>query len=77
MRKGSRRAGKTAAARRTGGQTAALVVFEIFAGLCSCVAPLAPETTTGEWAALAVFLWGVAAMAAWSAVRIVRRTRRV
>ncbi|MFE9442434.1 hypothetical protein ACFYO2_26305 [Streptomyces sp. NPDC006602] len=81
---GSGRAGKTAPAWRTGGQTAALVVFGILAGLCSCVA-LAytvfgvsdPQTTTGEWAALAAFLWGVAALPAWPAVRIVRRTRRV
>ncbi|OAH14153.1 hypothetical protein [Streptomyces jeddahensis] len=35
-----------------------------------------PETTTGEWAALTVFLWIIAAGLAWPAVRIQRRTRR-
>ncbi|MGW0575446.1 insulinase family protein [Streptomyces sp. NPDC002920] len=70
-------------ARRTGGQTAALVVLGILGGLCAFLA-LAftvfgaddPETSTGEWAAIAGFLWGVTALLAWPAVRILRSTRR-
>jgi hypothetical protein len=70
-------------ARRTGGQTAMLVIFGVLAGLWSLLAFSYtvfgfsdPETSTGEWAALAVFLWGVGALLAWPAVRVVRSTRR-
>ncbi|MCX4409322.1 insulinase family protein [Streptomyces sp. NBC_01764] len=70
-------------ARRTGGQTAMLVIFGVLAGLWSLLALSYtvfgfsdPETSTGEWAALAVFLWGVGALLAWPAVRVVRSTRR-
>ncbi|MEV5785808.1 insulinase family protein [Streptomyces sp. NPDC052287] len=74
---------KAAPARRTGGQTALLVVFGLLAGLWSLPA-LAytvfgfsdPETGIGEWAAVAVFLWGVGALLAWPAVRVLRGTRR-
>ncbi|MFG2474286.1 insulinase family protein [Streptomyces fagopyri] len=74
---------KAAPARRTGGQTALLVIFGVLAGLWSLLA-LAytvfgfsdPDTTTGEWAALTVFLWGVGALLAWPAVRVLRGTRR-
>ncbi|MFJ5531530.1 insulinase family protein [Streptomyces sp. NPDC093261] len=74
----------SAPARRTGRQTAALVVFGLLGGFFAFLALLFtvfgagdPETTTGEWAAIAGFLWGVAALPAWPAVRILRRTRRV
>ncbi|TXS66362.1 insulinase family protein [Streptomyces sp. me109] len=69
--------------RRTGGQTAVLVVFGLLAGLWSLPA-LAytvfgfsdPETSLGEWAAVTVFLWGIGALLAWPAVRVLRNTRR-
>ncbi|MER5181761.1 insulinase family protein [Streptomyces sp. NPDC002896] len=77
------RSGRPAPARRTGAQTAGLVIFGVLAGLWSLVAAAYtifgvsdPETTTGEWAALTVFLWIVAAGLALPAVRIQRRTRR-
>jgi len=78
------RPGRSTAARRTGRQTAALVAFGVLAGLWAFLS-LAftvfgasdPDTTTGEWAALTVFLWSVAALLAWPAVRILRRTRRL
>lgn len=70
-------------ARRTGGQTAMLVIFGLLAGLWSLLAlsytvfgVSDPETSTGEWAALTVFLWAVGALLAWPAVRVVRSTRR-
>lgn len=74
---------RPAPARRTGRQTAALVVLGILGGLFAFLA-LAftvfgaddPETSTGEWAALAGFLWAVTALLAWPAVRILRGTRR-
>ncbi|MFJ8004172.1 peptidase M16 family protein [Streptomyces fagopyri] len=75
--------GKAAPARRTGGQTALLVLFGVLAGLWSLLALSYtvfgfsdPETTTGEWAALTVFLWAVGALLAWPAVRVLRGTRR-
>lgn len=59
-------------ARRTGGQTAMLVIFGLLAGLWSLLALSYtvfgfsdPETSTGEWAALTVFLWAVGALLAW------------
>ncbi|MGV9990902.1 insulinase family protein [Streptomyces sp. NPDC003374] len=68
---------------RTGPQTAALVAFGILAGLCGFVALVFtvfdaddPETSAGEWIAISGFLWAVTALAAWPAVRILRRTRR-
>ncbi|MGI5139517.1 MULTISPECIES: insulinase family protein [unclassified Streptomyces] len=75
---------RPAPTRRTGRQTAALVVFGVLGGLCAFLA-LAftvfgagdPETSTGEWAAIAGFLWGVTALLVWPAVRILRRTRRM
>ncbi|MGW4673932.1 insulinase family protein [Streptomyces sp. NPDC004324] len=74
---------KAAPARRTGGQTALLVIFGVLAGGWSLLA-LAytvfgfsdPETSTGGWAALTAFLWGVGALLAWPAVRVLRGTRR-
>ncbi|WP_306185948.1 insulinase family protein [Streptomyces sp. MK5] len=76
--------GRSAPARRTGRQTVTLVAFAVLGGLCGFLALLFtvfgagdPETSTGEWAAIAGFLWGVAALLAWPAVRILRRTRRV
>ncbi|MGV9244578.1 insulinase family protein [Streptomyces sp. NPDC003710] len=75
---------RPAPARRTGRQTAAVVAFGILGGFFAFLALLFtvfgagdPETSTGEWAAIAGFLWGVAALLAWPAVRILRRTRRV
>ncbi|MGW1029171.1 insulinase family protein [Streptomyces sp. NPDC002577] len=80
---GAARSGQPARPRRTGAQTAGLVVFGVLAGLWSLVAvaytvfgATDPETTTGEWAGLTVFLWIIAAGLAWPAVRIQRRTRR-
>ncbi|MGW2722761.1 hypothetical protein [Streptomyces sp. NPDC001492] len=35
-----------------------------------------PQTSTGEWAAMAGFLWGTTVLLAWPVVRILRRTRR-
>jgi hypothetical protein len=74
---------RKASARRTGGQTAMLVIFGLLAGLWSLLAlsytvfgASDPETSTGEWAALTVFLWAVGALLAWPAVRVVRSTRR-
>jgi predicted Zn-dependent peptidase len=70
-------------ARRTGGQTAALVVLGLLAGLFAFLALAVtvfeggdPETSTGEWFGLAGFLWAVTGLLAWPAVRILRRTRR-
>jgi hypothetical protein len=75
--------GKNPPTRRTGGQTAVLIVFGLAAGLWSCLALLLtffgatdPETTTGEWIAMSLFFWIVAALLAWPAIRILRRTRR-
>ncbi|MCZ1000456.1 insulinase family protein [Streptomyces mirabilis] len=74
---------RKASARRTGGQTAMLVIFGLLAGLWSLLAlsytvfgASDPETSTGEWAGLTVFLWAVGALLAWPAVRAVRSTRR-
>ncbi|MFR0353289.1 insulinase family protein [Streptomyces sediminimaris] len=72
-----------AAARRTGRQTATLVVSGLL-GACFAFLALAvtvfggddPETGTGEWIALAGFLWGITALLAWPAIRVLRRTRR-
>jgi hypothetical protein len=71
------------AARRSGRQTAALVAFGVLGGLCGLLALVFtvfgagdPETSTGEWAAIAGFLWGVTALLSWPAVRVLRRTRR-
>ncbi|MEU6216514.1 insulinase family protein [Streptomyces sp. NPDC047022] len=75
--------GAAPTARRTGQQTAALVVFGLLGGLCALLALAVtvfgdddPGTSTGEWIAIAGFLWGVTALVAWPAVRILRRTRR-
>ncbi|MFD4602093.1 hypothetical protein ACFWPQ_29200 [Streptomyces sp. NPDC058464] len=75
---------RPAPVRRTGGQTAAVVVLGLFGGLFAFLALAVtvfggsdPETSTGEWIALAGFLRGVTALLAWPAVRILRRTRRV
>jgi hypothetical protein len=72
-----------ASTRRTGGQTAMLVIFGLLAGLWSLLAlsytvfgASDPETSTGEWAGLTVFLWAVGALLAWPAVRVLRGTRR-
>ncbi|MEV6022668.1 insulinase family protein [Streptomyces sp. NPDC052036] len=75
--------GRPAPTRRTGRQTAAVVAFGLLGGLFAFFALLLtvfgagdPETTTGEWLSISGFLWGVAALLAWPAVRILRRTRR-
>ncbi|WP_127355394.1 peptidase M16 family protein [Actinacidiphila soli] len=75
--------GENPPTRRTGGQTAVLIVFGLAAGLWSCMALLLtlfgatdPQTTTGEWIAMSLFFWVVAALLAWPAIRILRRTRR-
>ncbi|MFF8944211.1 insulinase family protein [Streptomyces sp. NPDC014864] len=69
--------------RRTGRQTAALVVLGLLGGLFGLLALVFtvfgggdPETSTGEWVAIAGFLWGVTGLLAWPAVWILRRTRR-
>ncbi|MGY5007204.1 hypothetical protein ACWDFR_41240 [Streptomyces sp. 900105755] len=61
-----------------------MVVLGLFGGLFAFLALAVtvfggsdPETSTGEWIALAGFLWGVTALFAGPAVRILRRTRRV
>jgi hypothetical protein len=60
------------------------VVLGLLGGLCGFLALLVtvfgagdPQTTTGEWAAISGFLWGVTALLWWPAVRILRRTRRM
>jgi hypothetical protein len=75
--------GGAAPVRRTGGQTAGLVVLSIFGGLFAFLALAVtvfgggdPETSTGEWIGLAGFLWAVTGLLVWPAVRILRRTRR-
>lgn len=57
-----------------------LVIFGVLAGLWSLLALSYtvfgfsdPETSAGEWAALAIFLWGVGALPTWPAVRVNRR----
>ncbi|MFF4212547.1 insulinase family protein [Streptomyces sp. NPDC001796] len=73
---------RPAPARRTGRQTAAVVVFGLLAGLFAFLALAVtvfgrdPQTSTGEWLGIAGFMWGVTALLAWPAVRILRRTRR-
>ncbi|MGR6970881.1 insulinase family protein [Streptomyces cynarae] len=73
---------RPAPARRTGRQTAAVVVFGLLAGLFAFLALAVTvfghdaQTSTGEWLGLAGFMWGVTALLAWPAVRILRRTRR-
>ncbi|MFF3410768.1 insulinase family protein [Streptomyces sp. NPDC002742] len=69
--------------RRTGGQTAILVIFGTLAGLWSLLALMYtvfgfsdPETGIGGWAALTVFLWCVGGLLAWPAIRVLRGTRR-
>ncbi|MFF3910678.1 M16 family metallopeptidase [Streptomyces sp. NPDC001848] len=74
---------RPAPARRTGLQTAAVIVFGLLAGLFAFLALAVtvfgrdPQTSTGEWLGIAGFMWGVTALLAWPAVRILRRTRRV
>jgi predicted Zn-dependent peptidase len=72
-----------APARRTGGQTAALVVLFVLGGLFAFLALAMtafgggdPASSTGEWLGLAGFLWAVTGLLLWPAVRILRRTRR-
>ncbi|MDV9170484.1 insulinase family protein, partial [Streptomyces sp. W16] len=72
-----------APARRTGGQTAALVVLFLLGGLFAFLALAMtafgggdPDSSTGEWLGLAGFLWAVTGLLVWPAVRILRRTRR-
>ncbi|POX54337.1 insulinase family protein [Streptomyces sp. Ru72] len=73
---------RPAPARRTGRQTAAVVVFALLAGLFGFLALAVtvfghdPQTSTGAWLGLAGFMWGLTALLAWPAVRILRRTRR-
>ncbi|MCX3062073.1 insulinase family protein, partial [Streptomyces sp. GXMU-J5] len=81
---GVRAAGATAPTRRTGGQTALLVVFGLLTVVWGLIALLYciggatdSETSTGEWIVTSLFMWGVDALFAWPAVRVLRRTRRV
>ncbi|MGW5046189.1 M16 family metallopeptidase [Streptomyces griseoluteus] len=69
--------------RRTGGQTAAMVLLGVLGGCFGLLALMLtvfgaddPETGVGEWLALSGFLWGVTALLVWPAVRILRRTSR-
>ncbi|MET7484296.1 insulinase family protein [Streptomyces sp. NPDC005538] len=75
--------GGPAPARRTGAQTAGLVVLGLFGALfafCALAVTVFsgsdPETSTGEWIGLSGFLWAVTGLLVWPAVRILRRTRR-
>ncbi|MEU6344804.1 insulinase family protein [Streptomyces sp. NPDC046977] len=69
--------------RRTGLQSVAMVLFGLLGGFFAFVA-LAytvfgaddPETGTGEWITVAVFLWAVSALLLWPVLRIRRRTTR-
>ncbi len=66
---------RKASARRTGGQTAMLVIFGLLAGLVSWpsvhrLRRLGPGDQHREWAGLTVFLWAVGALLAWPAVRV-------
>ena len=67
--------------RRTAGQTAAWVVLGLLTVVCAFVALSVtvfgddPQTGVGAWIALSAFFWGVTALLAWPALRIVRRTR--
>ncbi|MFD5659789.1 M16 family metallopeptidase [Streptomyces hirsutus] len=84
---GTTRAGspeRATATRRTGLQTAALVVSALFGVLFGFLALSVtvfgadePDTSTGEWVAIAGFMWGLTGLVTWPAVRILRRTRRV
>ncbi|MET8134006.1 insulinase family protein [Streptomyces sp. NPDC006290] len=74
---------RRATTRRTGGQTAILVIFGTLAGLWCLLALMYtvfgfsdPETSLGGWAALTVFLWCVGGLLAYPAIRIQRGTRR-
>ncbi len=76
--------GKAAPTRRTGGQTAVLVIFGILAVLWAGVSLLFtivgatdPETTAAEATIMSLFCWGVDGLLAWPAVRILRTTRRM
>ncbi|MFB6956441.1 hypothetical protein ACFCYB_05235 [Streptomyces sp. NPDC056309] len=76
--------GRATPTRRTGGQTAALVVFGLLGALFGFLALSFtvfgaddPETSTGELISISGFMWGLTALLTWPAVRILRRTRRV
>ncbi|MFF4824304.1 insulinase family protein [Streptomyces sp. NPDC001312] len=76
--------GRATPTRRTGGQTAALVVFGLLGALFGFLALSFtvfgaddPETSTGELISISGFMWGLTALLAWPTVRILRRTRRV
>lgn len=78
------RAGGRRPTRRTGGQTAMVIIFGVLAVVWSCAALLItvfafadPTTSLGILLVMCVFLWGIAALLAWPAVRILRRTRRL
>ena len=82
---GRQRPGRSgpAPARRTRGQTAVMLFFGVVAALWSGLALLItvfgatdPQTTTGDWIAMTVFFWLVAAALAAPPWWIVRRTRR-
>ncbi|MEU3981576.1 insulinase family protein [Streptomyces sp. NPDC026672] len=70
--------------RRTGGQTATLVITGLLAALTGFFALIFTvfgaddsETTTADWVTITAFMWGVTALLAWPAVRILRHTRRM
>jgi hypothetical protein len=68
--------------RRTGLQTAVLVLFGILGGLCALLALLVtafghdPSSGVGAWLGLSGFLWCLTGLVAYPAVRILRHTRR-
>lgn len=71
---------KAAPRRRTAGQTVAVVLLGLLTVLLAFVALAVTvarsEFSTGEWVVTAGFLWGVTALCAWPAIRILRDTRR-
>jgi hypothetical protein len=75
--------GKRPTTERTRAQTVVLVVFLLlsipWSGLALLITAFGatdPQTTTGEWIGMTVFFWLVAALLAWPAIRVLRRTRR-
>ncbi|MFH8936729.1 insulinase family protein [Streptomyces griseosporeus] len=67
--------------RRTTGQTVSLVIWGILTVLLAFVAlsvtVARSEFSTGEWVVMLGILWGITALCAWPAIRILRDTRRM
>ncbi|MFG2563384.1 M16 family metallopeptidase [Streptomyces sp. NPDC048496] len=78
-------AGRGAApTRRTGLQTAVMILFGLLAGLSGLVALTFtltgagdPEFTLTDWIFASVVMWGFTGLLAWPAVRVLRQTRRL